>query len=94
MEFEAYKYPVMGTVTYEGTCPRPTNCLWYRCLRNHGERDNCAERAQALPRSFDQCYDLGLDSLTDKMYQEAPYDVQRTYRRLDNDWRSQPTMGR
>lgn len=38
---------------------------------------------RALSRSLDQYYDLGLDSLTDKMYREAPYDVQRTYRRLD-----------
>jgi uncharacterized phage-associated protein len=38
---------------------------------------------RALSRSLDQYYDLGLDSLTDKMYREAPYDIQRTYRRLD-----------
>lgn len=38
---------------------------------------------RALSRSLDQYYSLGLDSLTDKMYREAPYDVQQTYRQLD-----------
>lgn len=38
---------------------------------------------EALSRVLDQYYDLGLDGLTDEMYKEAPYDVQRHYRRLD-----------
>ena len=38
---------------------------------------------RALERSLDQYYSMGLERLTDKMYKEAPYDVQRTYRELD-----------
>lgn len=38
---------------------------------------------RALQSSLDQYYSLGLEPLTDKMYKEAPYDVQRTYRELD-----------
>jgi len=38
---------------------------------------------EALGRALDRYYDLGLEGLTDKMYKEAPYDVQRHYRRLD-----------
>lgn len=46
--------------------------------------DTTVQRGRrALARSLDQYYDLGLDSLTDKMYREAPYDIQQTYRRLD-----------
>ena len=38
---------------------------------------------RALKRSLNQYYSMGLEPLTDKMYKEAPYDVQRTYRELD-----------
>jgi len=38
---------------------------------------------RALSRSLERYYDLGLDDLTDEMYKNAPYEVQRIYRRLD-----------
>ncbi|CDK39134.1 uncharacterized protein BN903_117 [Halorubrum sp. AJ67] len=38
---------------------------------------------EAISRALDDYYDLGLDSITNKMYEEAPYDVQRHYRQLD-----------
>ncbi|WP_049912760.1 hypothetical protein [Halococcus thailandensis] len=38
---------------------------------------------RALQSSLGQYYSMGLESLTDKLYKEAPYDVQRTYRELD-----------
>lgn len=38
---------------------------------------------RAVARVLDRYYDLGIEGLTDEMYDEAPYDVQRHYRRLD-----------
>lgn len=38
---------------------------------------------QAVSRALDRYYDLGIEGLTDEMYKEAPYDVQRHYRELD-----------
>lgn len=38
---------------------------------------------RALGRSLEKYYDLGLEGLTDEMYKEAPYAVQRVYRDLD-----------
>ena len=38
---------------------------------------------RALEHSLNQYYSMGLEPLTDKMYKDAPYDVQRTYRELD-----------
>lgn len=37
----------------------------------------------AVNRALDQYYNLRLGGITDKMYKEAPYEVQRHYRRLD-----------
>ena len=41
----------------------------------------CARRALAW--SLEKYYELGLEGLTDEMYREAPYAVQRVYRKLD-----------
>jgi len=38
---------------------------------------------RAVNRSLDRYYDGGIEGLTDEMYDEAPYEVQRHYRRLD-----------
>lgn len=38
---------------------------------------------EAVGRALDKYYELGLDGITNKMYEEAPYDVQRRYRQLD-----------
>jgi hypothetical protein len=38
---------------------------------------------QALKGSLERYYQSGLEPLTDQMYKQAPYDVQRTYRELD-----------
>jgi len=38
---------------------------------------------QAVSRALDQYYDHGLEGLTNRIYEEAPYEVQRHYRRLD-----------
>jgi hypothetical protein len=47
-----------------------------------GERTiQCVRRA--LARSLHKYYDLGLEGMTDEMYREAPYAVQRVYRKLD-----------
>ena len=41
----------------------------------------CGRRAAS--RTLERYYDLGLEGLTDRMYNDAPYEVQRHYRRLD-----------
>jgi hypothetical protein len=38
---------------------------------------------QAASRALERYYDLGLEGLTDRMYDDAPYEIQRHYRRLD-----------
>lgn len=38
---------------------------------------------RAVSRALDQYYDHGLEGLTDRIYEGAPYEVQRHYRRLD-----------
>lgn len=38
---------------------------------------------KAVSRSLDKYYSKDLEGITDEMYDEAPYDVQRTYRELD-----------
>lgn len=38
---------------------------------------------RAVSRALDQYYDRGLEGLTDRIYEGAPYEVQRHYRRLD-----------
>jgi hypothetical protein len=38
---------------------------------------------RAVSRALNQYYEHGLEGLTDQIYNEAPYDVQRNYRRLD-----------
>lgn len=38
---------------------------------------------QAASRALERYYDLGLEGLTDQMYDDAPYEIQRHYRRLD-----------
>jgi hypothetical protein len=38
---------------------------------------------KAVNRALDRYYDGGIEGLTDEMYDEAPYEVQRHYRRLD-----------
>lgn len=38
---------------------------------------------RAVSRALDRYYDLGIEGLTDEMYAEAPYAVQRHYRELD-----------
>ncbi|GGL67103.1 hypothetical protein [Halocalculus aciditolerans] len=38
---------------------------------------------KALSRSLDKYYRKNLEGITDEMYEEAPYDVQRIYRELD-----------
>lgn len=38
---------------------------------------------RALSTSLEKYYDQGLEPLTDDMYNDAPYEVQRTYRELD-----------
>lgn len=38
---------------------------------------------QAASRALERYYDLGLEGLTDRMYNDAPYEIQRHYRRLD-----------
>jgi len=38
---------------------------------------------RGVTRALDRYYDLGLEGLTDKMYDGAPYEVQRNYRTLD-----------
>ena len=38
---------------------------------------------KAVSRSLDKYYSKKLEGITDEMYKEAPYDVQRTYRELD-----------
>ena len=38
---------------------------------------------RALEKILNLYYSIGLEPLTDKMYNEAPHDVQRTYRELD-----------
>lgn len=39
---------------------------------------------KAVSRSLDEYYSKNLEGITDEMYAEAPYDVQRTYRELDS----------
>lgn len=36
-----------------------------------------------MSRPLDQYYQHGLEDLTDRVYEETPYEVQRHYRRLD-----------
>lgn len=38
---------------------------------------------QAVSRALERYYDLKLEGLTDRMYDDAPYEIQRHYRRLD-----------
>lgn len=38
---------------------------------------------QAASRALERYYDLGLEGLTDRMYDDAPYEIQQHYRRLD-----------
>lgn len=38
---------------------------------------------RAVSRVLDRYYDLGIEGLTDEMYAEAPYGVQRHYRKMD-----------
>jgi hypothetical protein len=38
---------------------------------------------KAVSRSLDKYYSKDLEGITDEMYEEAPYDVQRIYRELD-----------
>lgn len=38
---------------------------------------------KAVNRALDRYYNGGIEGLTDEMYDEAPYEVQRHYRRLD-----------
>jgi hypothetical protein len=38
---------------------------------------------RAVSRALDRYYDLGIEGLTDEMYAEAPYAVQRHFRELD-----------
>lgn len=38
---------------------------------------------EAVDRALDRYYELGLEGLTDRMYDDAPYEIQRHYRRLD-----------
>lgn len=38
---------------------------------------------RGVNRVLDRYYDLGIEGLTDEMYDEAPYNVQRHYRQLD-----------
>jgi hypothetical protein len=46
--------------------------------------DGVRRRGQrAVSRALDQYYDHGLEGLTDRIYEDAPYKVQRHYRRLD-----------
>lgn len=41
---------------------------------------------EAITRGLERYYNLGLEDLTDEMYEEAPYEVQRLYRRLDQQF--------
>lgn len=38
---------------------------------------------EATNRALDRYYELGLEGLTDRMYDDVPYEIQRHYRRLD-----------
>jgi hypothetical protein len=38
---------------------------------------------QAASRALERYYDLRLEGLTDRIYDDAPYEIQRRYRRLD-----------
>lgn len=45
--------------------------------------DQAARARLAVSRVLNQHYKLGTEGLTDKMYDDAPYEVQRRYRELD-----------
>jgi hypothetical protein len=46
--------------------------------------ENAVRRGRkAVNRALDRYYEGGIEGLTGKMYEEAPYEVQRHYRRLD-----------
>ena len=47
---------------------------------------------QAASRALERYYDLGLEGLTDQMYDDAPYEIQRHYRRLDKQLETADSM--
>lgn len=83
-----YKF---GTMTKTGGSPinvdwsaddREVRCGISASQINLPEEDETKARL-AVSRALNRLYELNTEGLTDVMYEDAPYDVQRHYRRLD-----------
>jgi hypothetical protein len=61
------------------------NTVWSSITTSDIDAPEVAVRRgrRAVSRALDRYYDGGTEGLTEEMYDEAPYEVQRHYRRLD-----------
>jgi len=83
-----YKFGTMTPTTHSGiSIKQEGRSSAVRCSVTPDElslSDDQAARARlAVSRVLNRHYELGTEGLTDRMYTDAPYEVQRRYRELD-----------